>query len=922
MALFRTAWGLRRRLRVESLESRRLLTLTSTPLVGDATGDGIVNGQDIVVVASHWLQTGAQPLAGDLNYDGIVNGQDIAVIASHFGQTVGTLSVGTLTPPAAVEAQPITNATVYHFTDSNPQNLASNFTAQVTLGDGTVLNLSSAASANGQIVANPQGGFDVQISHTYLEESAGATFRVTVTSAAGKQTTSVATNSFSVADAPLTAGALIPPNTVTGVVFRDQTVFQFTDADPNASASDYTAVVNLGNGHAVTLTGTLGVNGRIVANGDGGFDVRLSYTYFTAVTNQIFSVTVTDVGGASTSASTDNFSVAQSPLVAGPLTPPLAIAGQAFSNVTIFQFTDTNPALTGGNYAAVVTLGDGNTVTLTSAPSANGQIVPDGSGGYDVQLSYTYAEVLTNVIFSLTVTAADGALTGASMNTFSVTLTPVQATPQIHLDATDASTVETVPGGALFNAAESQYMTEPDNPALDGLFNNTSQLTIEFQTRQATLSTNRNFLSKWNYGGNGSIAVATGMHSGDEGEIAVWFASFNGDIAGGLETQGANLLAGVTYDIAVVFNAGQVQIYVNGQAQTTMLETGSIPTTIAASGNIPLDLGRWNGLGRYLDGTIDNLNMWNVARTQAQIQSLAGDNTPYAQMNADQRTGLVQSFPLTENGGPSIDSVTGNQMLNPTGIVREQIVASWSGSGTLPTVFTPSPLGQAPDYVASVPSMNGQAALKFNGLDEGIKYASGQLPNEQSGDVFIVAQFTGGGDNLGVDTLFSSSSDTTAEDYVFFASYNTANTPVNEGGGEPLFRYRFRNGGFQTDMRGSQVEVQIGVTYVLHVWGLGTGNGYGMSINGLDDSPFYTTNPGGYPTTAGAWFGASANLTNLTIGDFERSDGAQGFAAALIAEIDVYAGTPAQPILPAALSAQIVDALLTKYGATRLGNDG
>ena len=50
--------------------------------------------------------------------------------------------------------------------------------------------------------------------------------------------------------------------------------------------------------------------------------------------------------------------------------------------------------------------------------------------------------------------------------------------------------------------------------------------------------------------------------------------------------------------------------------------------------------------------------------------------------------------------------------------------------------------------------MNGQAALKFNGINDALKYASTQLPNEDSGDVFIVAQFAGGGDNLEVDTLF------------------------------------------------------------------------------------------------------------------------------------------------------------------------
>jgi hypothetical protein len=57
---------------------------------GDVNYDGFINGQDIALVASHWLQSGdAKSLQGDANYDGIVNGQDIALIASNWLQVAG-----------------------------------------------------------------------------------------------------------------------------------------------------------------------------------------------------------------------------------------------------------------------------------------------------------------------------------------------------------------------------------------------------------------------------------------------------------------------------------------------------------------------------------------------------------------------------------------------------------------------------------------------------------------------------------------------------------------------------------------------------------------------------------------------------------------------------------------------------------------
>jgi len=893
--------------------------------VGDANGDGIINGQDIALVASNWLAQGNQPLAGDVNFDGIVNGQDMAQVASQWGHARGTLALGTLTPPLVNEGVSLTNFTVSHFHDTNPLAKASDYTAQVLLGDGTTINLSSTATESGRIVADPDGGFNVQISHVYTRYLSHATFSVMVNGPQG-QSTRIVNDSFSVADAPLTAGALTPPAATQFQPLKNAVVFHFTDANPYSKVSDFTARVTLGDGHIVTLTGLLSSNGRIVASAAGGFDVQLSYTYTIPLTNQAFTVTVSDTGGQSTSASTNAFSVAPSTLIAGGLTPPLAIVGTPFTDVTVFHFTDIDANAVAGDFTAQVILGDGNTVNLTGTPIAYGRIVANPQGGFDVRLSYKYTTVVQNQTFGVFVTDTHGGATGGSTTRFAVSTATTQYTPEIHLDATNTASVSTTLGGALFNVAQQQYLTEPDNVILDNIFNNARQLTIQFQARQTTLDTNRNFLSKWNYGGNGTIAIATGQHYQEEDEISVWFAGFNGDPVAIVQTVGAHLQASVTYDIAVVYNAGQVQIYVNGQPQQVVTTSGAVPTSLAASTGIPLDLGRWNGMsqGNYLDGALQNLNIWMLARTQAQIQSMQGDTLTYAQMSAQQKVGLAHSFTMVQDGVPVTDAVYGYQLLNPTGIMRQQIVNSWSGSGTLPTVFTPSPAGQAPDYLRSVATMNSQSALRFNGLNNALKYASTQLPDENSGDVFIVVQFTGGGDNFEGDTLFSASSDTTATDYVFFASYNgsTNVVPPSEGGGIPLPRFRFRNGDFQTDIRGSQMQLQPGVTYVLHYWGLGTGKGYGMTLNGLDVSPFYTTsNPEVFASSAGAWFGASANLTNLTIGDFERSDGPQGFAAALISQIDVYAGTTAQPVLPLNVSQQIVDSLLAKYGATRLGSD-
>lgn len=83
----------------------------------------------------------------------------------------------------------------------------------------------------------------------------------------------------------------------------------------------------------------------------------------------------------------------------------------------MFHFTDADPAGSVNDYTATVNTGDA-TLTSTINPTAV-QIVANPAGGFDVRLSYTYVEELTNQTFGVTVADAGGSTTGASM-TFNV----------------------------------------------------------------------------------------------------------------------------------------------------------------------------------------------------------------------------------------------------------------------------------------------------------------------------------------------------------------------------------------------------------------------------------------------------------------------------------------------------------------------
>jgi hypothetical protein len=314
-------------------------------------------------------------------------------------------------PISAIEGQDTCSITVATFTTADLNSQAGAFTATINWGDG---------SSDVGVVSGSNGSFTVTDDHTYAEKGSD-TVTITVTdNITGYSSTD--TTTATVTDAPLnlTGGFQL------GTIQQQSstlTLATFTDGNPNASLSDYTATINWGDGSG-TQTAT------VSDTGNGLFTVSGSHAYAQNGTDTA-TITVTDVDGSTATAT--------STVVVGQLYAGIQ------SNLTVASFTDTNTSAPASSFTATINWGDGN--------QSNGTVT-GGNGTYNVQGTHTYAQDSSGGTYTVTVTVSD---TGGDTLTSSSTVAVVR--PPMRLNAGNVET--TLTGLSLSNVQVAEF-TEPD----------------------------------------------------------------------------------------------------------------------------------------------------------------------------------------------------------------------------------------------------------------------------------------------------------------------------------------------------------------------------------------------------------------------------------------------------------------------------
>jgi hypothetical protein len=331
-----------------------------------AWGDGTTTPGTIVALPSGGFEVDGAHTYGGGNYTAqvsITDGGGASSTASTTFAIADSTLVASGVPISGVEGTNFSGV-VANFFDSDPRSLGvTYYKATINWGDG--------ASTAGTITVNPRGGFQVVGSHLYGFGNFPVDIHITDSDVSAADATVTA----AIGTAPIT-GFPLPINSAEGNDFRG-VVAQFNDSNSFATAGDFKATINWGDGTSSS--------GLISFYGDGQFLVAGVHAY--PVGSYTPTVTLTEVAAKKGTSVTGIAFVSDAPLSA-TASPFGATEGQAFQG-TVATFTDSNPGGAASDYSATINWGDNTSSagTIAAATSGPGFVV---SGGHTFGLVGSY----------------------------------------------------------------------------------------------------------------------------------------------------------------------------------------------------------------------------------------------------------------------------------------------------------------------------------------------------------------------------------------------------------------------------------------------------------------------------------------------------------------------------------------------------
>ncbi|WP_165233769.1 calcium-binding protein [Aquisphaera insulae] len=257
-------------------------------------------------------------------------------------------------------------------------------------GVGLYAPLLSAVLIGGQQVASANYTVlsDTQI-QVIAPNTPGVDLSVSVQTSQGQSNTD---QTITIANAPTISVTGQAVSAVAGQAFANQVVATFTSSNPSLPAGVYGATINWGDGSGTSA-------GTITSTGSGTFSIQGGHTYATAGSYPI-SITVNGPESSQGSASSTANVTAQNN-TGGPqnLTSQAisATVNQAFTNLTVATFTDTDPGVSPSDFTASIDWGDGIKTPITTVNTGGSQsFIVLGTHTYVAAGNYTFTVEVTD----------------------------------------------------------------------------------------------------------------------------------------------------------------------------------------------------------------------------------------------------------------------------------------------------------------------------------------------------------------------------------------------------------------------------------------------------------------------------------------------------------------------------------------------
>lgn len=209
------------------------------------------------------------------------------------------------------------------------------------------------------------------------------------------------------------------------------------------------------------------------------------------------------------------------------------------------------------------------------------------------------------------------------------------------------------------------------------------------------------------------------------------------------------------YHLAGVKDGNQARLYLNGQ----LVGTATVANTTPAVSTAPFTIAE-TGIHSYHNGQVDEVRLWNVARTTQEI----ADN--YNKGISGNENGLVLYYNMDTGSGTNLEDLAGNNDANTNGTVWTTDMPTFEGEaeGVLVTLTATDNNGNSADGTALV--------TVLDDIDPTVTGQNVEVTLTASGTVSITPQdvLVSASDNCGV-VSYSLSQDT-------FGAQDAINSPV------------------------------------------------------------------------------------------------------------------------------------------------